>query len=82
MGTLIQLDEYFKRNAVVELRGCSVVSSVRGQILLTRLADLWIVKVRAGNVCQYGPGWGWAGKVYEAKPGMSGFNVFEGDVLL
>lgn len=79
-STLERLKNYFAPNAIVELRGCDVASGWRGQALLTALANIWKVRVRAGASTQYGPTLGWAGTVYEAKPGMSGTNSFAGDI--
>ena len=79
-STLRKLWNVLNWDAVVELRGCSIASGVRGQVLLTALANIWEVPVRAGNVDQYGPKWGWVGTVHEARPGMSGTTTFQGNV--
>lgn len=79
-STLRKLWNVLGWNAVVELRGCKVGQGVRGQVLLTALANIWEVPVRAGDVDQYGPKWGWAGTVHEARPGMSGTTTSPGDI--
>ena len=78
--TLRRLWDVLSYSAIVELRGCDVAKGVRGQQFLMVLASIWEVPVRAGAVTQYGPTFGWAGVVHEARPGMSGTTTFQGDI--
>jgi|SRR6516165_10335222 hypothetical protein len=78
--TLDQLTNYFDQNAVVELHGCNVAKGANGQALLTELANLWGVRVRAGSATQHTPDIGWCGTVYEGSPGVCGTSSFPGPV--